>query len=64
MLQILKENKSYVKWNKCEFFSSQMEYLEFIVSNDGLLVDPKKIQSMVNLPTPRLEGILKRCKFL
>jgi hypothetical protein len=43
VLQILKENKLYAKLSKCEFFSSQVEYLGFIVSRDGMLVDPKNI---------------------
>lgn len=41
VLQILKENKLYEKLNKFEFFSSQVEYLGFIVSRDGMLIDPK-----------------------
>jgi hypothetical protein len=41
-----------------------MEYLEFIVFKDGLLIDFKNIQSMVDLATLRLERILKPYKFL
>jgi hypothetical protein len=43
VLQILRENKLYAKLSKCEFFSSQVEYLRFGVSKDGMLVDPKNI---------------------
>jgi hypothetical protein len=43
VLQILRENNKYAKLSKCEFFSSQVEYLRFGVSKDGMLVDPKNI---------------------
>jgi hypothetical protein len=43
VLQILRENKLYAKLSKCEFFSSKVEYLGFIVSRDGMLVDPRNI---------------------
>jgi hypothetical protein len=44
VLQILRENKLYAKWKKCEFFTSQVEYLGHIISANGIAVDNKKIE--------------------
>jgi hypothetical protein len=46
VLHLLQENQFFVKKNKCSFGASEVEYLEDIVSREGVKVDPKKIQAM------------------
>jgi hypothetical protein len=38
---------------KCAFMVFSGMILGFIVSNEGKLLDPKKIQAIVNMPSPR-----------
>lgn len=38
---------------KCEFCTSQVRYLGFIVDEKGLSVDPDKLSPVVNYPVPR-----------
>src|SRR6266513_1603416 len=41
VLEILRKNQLYAKLSKCQFLKEETEYLEFIVSNKGIQVDPK-----------------------
>ena len=43
-----------LKLSKCEFFRSRIEYLGHIVSKDGIEVNPKKIEAIINWPRPRM----------
>ena len=52
-LQCLQDNGLYTSAEKCEFHSSSMEYLGFILSPDGLTMDPTKIQVIQDWPEPR-----------
>lgn len=38
---------------KCHFCKQELRYLGYIVNSSGLLVDPSKVEAIVNLPTPR-----------
>ena len=53
ILQILCQNQLYAKRSKCTFFTNKIEYLGFIVSKDAISTDPKKIEAVLNWPTPR-----------
>ena len=46
VLQILENNKLYVKNPKYVFGKQEVEYLSHIVSNEGVKVDPWKIQAI------------------
>ena len=41
-----------LKLPKCSFLKKKVEYLGHIVSEDGVLVDPKKIEKVSTWPTP------------
>ena len=45
-LTILRENKLYAKFSKCEFWLRQVLFLGHVVSKDGILVDPNKIEAV------------------
>jgi hypothetical protein len=38
----------YAKLDKCEFHLSQVEFFGYIVSNNGISMDPKKVQTIVD----------------
>ena len=52
VLQLLRQHKLYAKKSKCTFFTPQIEYLGFIVSQDGISVDPAKVKDIVEWPQP------------
>ena len=38
---------------KCEFYKKEIEFLGFIISTTGIKMDPKKVQSIEEWPTPK-----------
>jgi len=52
-LQFLREHKLYANLSKCDFFQSQIHYLGHIVSKEGILVDHKKIKSIMEWLNPK-----------
>ena len=52
VLQLLSEHQLYAKMSKCTFFTERVEYLGFIVSQEGVLTDPSKVEAVVNWPQP------------
>ena len=49
-LQLLREHNLYAK---CEFYKDKIHYLGHIISEEGIYVDPEKIEAIMNWPTPR-----------
>ena len=39
--------------NKCSFLKKELVYLGFVVSEEGLKMDPDKVQAILNWPVPR-----------
>lgn len=52
-MELLHENKLYAKKSKCTFYTSHIEYLGFIVSEEGISVDPAKVRDIIEWPEPR-----------
>ena len=52
VLQRLREHRLYARLAKCDFNRRQLKYLGFIVRNGQLQADPRKVQSVVDWPTP------------
>ncbi|XP_010276476.1 PREDICTED: uncharacterized protein LOC104611204 [Nelumbo nucifera] len=52
VLKILSSNQLFAKMSKCRFGVSQVEYLGHIISEQGMSVDPTKIQVVIEWPTP------------
>ena len=46
VMEILRENKLFAKLKKCEFWIQEVSFLGHVVSKDGLVVDPKKIEAI------------------
>ncbi|PKU69720.1 RNA-directed DNA polymerase [Dendrobium catenatum] len=53
VFEILLANKLYVNLPKCELATDTVYFLGFIVSAEGVKVDPKKIQAISEWPTPK-----------
>jgi len=44
VLQVLREHQLFAKLSKCSFFQNQIHYLGHIISEEGIAVDPEKIE--------------------
>ena len=42
-----------MKLSKCEFYKHSISFLGYIISNQGLEPDPKKVQLVKEWPTPK-----------
>ena len=42
-----------VNVKKCTFMKLELVYLDFVISRDGLKMDPEKVQAIIDLPSPR-----------
>jgi type IV secretory pathway VirB4 component len=47
VLQKLRNAGLSTKLEKCVFHQSQVEFMDYIISREGLYVDPKKIQTIM-----------------
>ena len=48
VLQTLREHQLYAKFSKCEFWLDQVAFLGHVVSKDGIQVDPRKIEAVID----------------
>ena len=53
VLQRLREHKLYAKLSKCEFWMREVAFLGHVVSEEGVKVDPQKIQAIMDWPIPK-----------
>ncbi|MBW0550349.1 hypothetical protein O181_090064 [Austropuccinia psidii MF-1] len=51
--QRLRDNDLFAKASKCVFHASSVEYLDYVVSSDGLKMDSSKVQPILNWPQPK-----------
>lgn len=67
VLQKLRNNRLYLKPEKCEFDQLQTEYLGVIISEGQIQMDPVKIQGIADWPTPAskrdIQSFLGFCNF-
>ncbi|GJZ77052.1 putative reverse transcriptase domain-containing protein [Tanacetum coccineum] len=48
-LRLLKEEKLFAKFSKCEFWLSKVKFLGHVIDSEGIHVDPAKIKPMTKL---------------
>jgi len=53
VLQRLEENDLYLKLSKCEFHRSRISFLGYIIADDGISMDPLKVDAIKSWPTPK-----------
>ena len=52
VLETLRADKLYAKFSKCEFWLKRVSFLGRVVSEDGVSVDPAKIEVITSWPRP------------
>nr|GEY97777.1 putative reverse transcriptase domain-containing protein [Tanacetum cinerariifolium] len=62
ILKLLKKEKLYVKFCKCEFWLKKVQFLGHVINGNGIRVDPSKIQAVKNWEAPRTSSEV--CSFL
>ena len=53
IMQILRERQLYAKFSKCQFWLDKVAFLGHVISVEGVSVDPKKIEAVVNWKPPK-----------
>jgi hypothetical protein len=52
VLQRLREHHLYAKLSKCDFWLKEIKFLGHTISQDGIVVDPDKVQEVMNWKPP------------
>ena len=52
ILEVLRQHKLYAKVEKCEFHKDQMTFVGYLVSQEGIGMDPAKVSAVLDWPTP------------
>uniref|UniRef100_A0AAQ4QFQ9 CCHC-type domain-containing protein n=1 Tax=Gasterosteus aculeatus aculeatus TaxID=481459 RepID=A0AAQ4QFQ9_GASAC len=60
VLDKLLENHLYVKLEKCEFHQTQVQFLGYIISPQGVQMDEGKVKAVMNWPEPQTIKELQR----
>ncbi|GJU69573.1 putative reverse transcriptase domain-containing protein [Tanacetum coccineum] len=53
VLELLKKEKLYAKFSKCEFWLRKVQFLRHVINGNGIHVDPSKIEAVKNRKAPR-----------
>jgi hypothetical protein len=53
VLQIPREHQLYAKLSNCSFCQKKIHYLGHIISDEGITMDPEKIEAIRGCPTPK-----------
>jgi hypothetical protein len=53
VLKVIREHKLYEKMSKCSFYQNIIHYLGHIIYEEGIEVDPKKIEAIKGWTTPK-----------
>nr|GFC49841.1 retrotransposon protein, putative, Ty3-gypsy subclass [Tanacetum cinerariifolium] len=51
--ELLKKEKLYAKFSKCEFWIPRVQFLGHVIDSRGIHVDPAKIESVKDWATPK-----------
>jgi hypothetical protein len=62
VLQRLRDHKLYSKLSKCEFWLKKVSFLGHVVSVEGTVIDPIKVQDVLNWKAPK--SAIEVCSFL
>nr|GEU31409.1 putative reverse transcriptase domain-containing protein [Tanacetum cinerariifolium] len=60
VLELLKKEKMYAKFSKCEFWLIEVQFLGHVINGNEIHVDPSKIEAVKNWEAPRTS--IKKCK--
>nr|GEY36670.1 putative reverse transcriptase domain-containing protein [Tanacetum cinerariifolium] len=62
ILELLKKEEFYVKFSKCNFWLSRVQFLSHVIDCECIHVDPAKIESIKDWASPKTPT--KICQFL
>jgi hypothetical protein len=62
VLQCLREHKLYGKLSKCSFYQSRIHYLGHVISGEGIVIDPAKVEAMMEWPAST--NVTEVCSFM
>ncbi|KAL4347159.1 hypothetical protein GQ457_17G008480 [Hibiscus cannabinus] len=60
VLQTLREHQLFAKFSKCEFWLSEVAFLGHVISTKEIMVDPKKVKTILDWRPPRNVGEIWR----
>lgn len=60
VLQKLLQHQLYVKTGKCKFHKDNITFLGYIIDTTGVFMDQKKVDAVLNWPTPPIIKELQR----
>ncbi|GJU11631.1 putative reverse transcriptase domain-containing protein [Tanacetum coccineum] len=52
ILELLKKEKLYAKFSKCDFWINIMKFLGHVINSQGIHIDPAKIEAVKNWVSP------------
>ncbi|GKE44713.1 putative reverse transcriptase domain-containing protein, partial [Tanacetum coccineum] len=52
VLELLRKEKLYAKFSKCEFWLQEVHFLRHVVNQSGIHIDPSKIEAVKNWKAP------------
>nr|GFB71403.1 hypothetical protein [Tanacetum cinerariifolium] len=53
ILELLKKEELYAKFSKCEFWIPKVQFLGHVIDNQGVHVDPAKIETVKDWTSPK-----------
>jgi hypothetical protein len=53
VLQVLREHQLYAKLSKCSFYQRQIHYFGHIISEEGIVMEPEKVEAIKEWSAPR-----------
>nr|GEU38110.1 putative reverse transcriptase domain-containing protein [Tanacetum cinerariifolium] len=62
ILKLLKEGELHVKFLKCEFWLSKVQFLGHVIDSEGIHVDPAKIEAIKDWESPKTPTEI--CQFI
>uniref|UniRef100_A0A670K6E2 Gypsy retrotransposon integrase-like protein 1 n=1 Tax=Podarcis muralis TaxID=64176 RepID=A0A670K6E2_PODMU len=60
VLSRLQANRLWVKLEKCQFHTKEVEFLGYLLSDKGLAMDPGKVQAVLEWKTPKTKKDVQR----
>ncbi|GKE19855.1 putative reverse transcriptase domain-containing protein, partial [Tanacetum coccineum] len=60
VLKLLKKEKLFSKFSKCEFWLQEVHFLGHVVNSNDIHVDPSKIKAMKNLKAPKTPSEIRK----
>ncbi|GKA97962.1 retrotransposable element Tf2 [Tanacetum coccineum] len=53
VLNMLRHEKLYAKFSKCEFWLCEVQFLDHVINNEGIKVDPTEVNAIMNWSQPK-----------